>query len=604
MQSVAVRLLVEREREIQNFKPQNSFKVVALFTVTGKDGKKATMKAELPKNFATVDEAEAFLKDCQNANFTISDIEVKPAKKSPAAPFTTSTLQQEASRKLGYSVSRTMVIAQRLYEDGKITYMRTDSVNLSDMALAQAADTIEKQYGDKYVQVRKYKTKSSGAQEAHEAIRPTEVANRDIGGKDDEKRLYELIWKRTVASQMSDAELERTTARISISTRKEELVAKGEVVKFDGFLKVYFESTDDDQEEEQAGMLPPIEKGQDLPMQEMSATERFTRNPPRYTEASLVKKLEELGIGRPSTYAPTISTIQKRGYVKKEDRPGEERPYRVLVMTPQALKKETKTEIAGAEKSKLFPMDVGMIVTDFLMEHFPTIMDYNFTAEIEKEFDEIAEGGMQWDSMIGDFYKPFHKVVEDTLETAERVTGERELGTDPKTGKPIIARMGRYGPMVQLGDREDEKKKFAKLRDQQSIETITLEEALELFKLPRTLGEYEGSEVLANVGRFGPYIMHEKKFYSLKDVDPLDVTLEQAIETIVEQKKAAAKKTIKEFEEEGILILNGQYGPYIKANKRNYKIPKDKEAEALSLEECKEIIENAPPPKKRFSRRK
>lgn len=610
VQSVAVRLIVEREREINAFSPQVSFKVEAFFTVEGEDGKIATLKSALPTNLKSEEEVEAFLQACSQSEFTINDIDVKPGKKTPAPPFTTSTLQQEASRKLGFSVSRTMTVAQKLYENGDITYMRTDSVNLSDTARQGAAAAIIDQYGEQYHKARNYATKSTGAQEAHEAIRPTDMMRKTAGRGRDEERLYDLIWKRTIASQMADALLERTNVHIAVSASDQMFTAKGEVVKFDGFLKVYFESTDEDIEDEASGMLPPMQVGQSLALQEILATQKFSRHPARYTEASLVKKLEELGIGRPSTYAPTISTIQKRGYIVKEDRPGVERKYVQYVLPAGgSYEKQTKTEMAGSEKNKLFPTDVGLLVTDFLIEHFPDIMDYHFTAEVEKEFDHIAHGDKKWDKMIDTFYKPFEDIVKETLENAERVTGERELGQDPKTGKPIIARMGKYGPMVQLGDQEDEKKQYAKLRPNQSIETITLEEALELFKLPRTLGEWEGEEVVANEGRYGPYIRYQGKFYSLKEHDPLEITLEEAIPFLKEQMAAAKKKEIKTFDEEGIQVLNGPYGPYIKKDKRNYKIPKDKEAEALTLEECKEIIEQAPAKKrgggrKRSSRKK
>lgn len=602
VQSVAVRLIVERERDINAFTPKVSYKVEAFFTLEGPDGKTSVLKAALPSNLKSEAEVEQFLQDCSQSVFRINDIDVKPAKKTPAPPFTTSTLQQEASRKLGFSVSRTMTVAQKLYENGHITYMRTDSVNLSDTARQGAAAAIKSQYGDQYHKARNYTSKSAGAQEAHEAIRPTDMMNKSVGARD-EQRLYDLIWKRTIASQMADAQLERTNVHISISESEQMFTAKGEVVKFDGFLKVYFESTDEEGEDEATGMLPPLKVDQELNLKEIMATQKFSRHPARYTEASLVKKLEELGIGRPSTYAPTISTIQKRGYIVKEDRPGTEREYTQYVLQGDGnYEKHTLKEMAGSEKNKLFPTDVGLLVTDFLMEHFPKIMDYHFTAEVEKEFDDIADGDKQWDKMIDNFYQPFDDNVQETLENAERVTGERELGEDPKTGKPIIARMGKYGPMVQLGSQEEEEKQYAKLRPNQSIETITLEEALELFKLPRTLGEWEGEEIVANEGRYGPYLRYKGKFYSLKEQDPLEITYEEAIPFLKEQMEAAKKKEIKTFSEEGIQVLNGPYGPYIKKDKRNYKIPKDKEAEALTLEDCLEIIEKAPA--KRGGRRK
>lgn len=595
VQSVAVRLIVEREREINAFTPTVSYKVEAFFTLAGPDGKTSVLKAALPTNLKSESEVEAFLQACSQSIFKINDIDVKPAKKTPAPPFTTSTLQQEASRKLGFSVSRTMTVAQKLYENGHITYMRTDSVNLSDTARQGAEAAIKSQYGNEYHKARNYSTKSAGAQEAHEAIRPTDMMNKDAGSGRDEQRLYDLIWKRTLASQMADAQLERTNVHISISESEQMFTAKGEVVKFDGFLKVYFESTDEEADEDTTDMLPPLSVGQELAMKEILATQKFSRHPARYTEASLVKKLEELGIGRPSTYAPTISTVQKRGYIVKEDRPGVERHYTQYVLPAEgSYEKSTLKEMAGSEKNKLFPTDVGLIVTDFLLEHFPGIMDYHFTAEVEKEFDDIAEGGKQWDKMIDNFYQPFEVNVQETLENADRVTGERELGEDPKTGKTIIARMGKYGPMVQIGNQEDEEKQYAKLRPNQSIETITLEEALELFKLPRTLGEMDGEEIVANEGRYGPYLRYKGKFYSLKEHDPLEITLEEAIPWLKEQVEAAKKKEIKVFADEGIQVLNGPYGPYIKKDKRNYKIPKDKDAESLTLEECQEIIENAP----------
>jgi DNA topoisomerase-1 len=594
VQSVAVRLIVDREREINKFKSEAAFKIVAIF---GK-GKQA-FKAELSERFAQQEDAEKFLADCVGADFDIRSLEVKPAKRSPAAPFTTSTLQQEASRKLGYSVSRTMSVAQKLYESGYITYMRTDSVNLSETALNAAAQEIISVYGDKYHQHRKYKTKSAGAQEAHEAIRPTYFNQHTIEGDSGDKRLYELIWKRAIASQMSEAQFEKTTAKISISTRKEDLTANGEVMKFDGFLKVYLESNDEEDDTQQDGdnaILPPLVKGQRLDLEEMTATERFSRPPARYTEASLVKKLEELGIGRPSTYAPTISTIQNRGYVVKEEREGKQRKFRVLTLKGDSINKEERTENTGAERNKLFPTDIGAVVNDFLVLHFQGIVDFNFTAKVEKQFDEIAQGLQEWTDMIRGFYQPFHKSVESTIETANKATGERELGLHPENGKKVSVRIGRYGPFVQVGenandDDKDYKPLYASLRTGQSIETITIEEALELFKLPKKVGVYEDKDMTVAIGRFGPYIRHNSAFYSLpKEIDPLDVTEEQAIELIIEKRKKDADKLIKAFDEDPtVKILNGRWGPYIEFGKQNVKIPKDKEPESLTFEECKAL---------------
>jgi DNA topoisomerase-1 len=611
VQSVAVRLIVEREREINAFTAVSSFKVEAFFTAKDVSGKNITFKAEGPTRFKTAEDAEKFLQQCIGAAYSVKDIQVKPGKKSPAAPFTTSTLQQEASRKLGYSVSKTMLLAQKLYESGNITYMRTDSVNLSDTALGDIQKAITTNYGQRYHQHRKFKNKNESAQEAHEAIRPTYMENPTVDDSDTRK-LYELIWKRTIASQMSDAELEKTIAKIDISTNKEELTASGEVLKFDGFLKVYMESHDDEdaEDDDQDGSLPPLALKQVLPLKEMKATERFTRPAPRYTEASLVKKLEELGIGRPSTYAPTITTVQKRGYVEKRDKEGIKREFRILTLKADKLEKVTESENTGAEKSKLFPTDLGLIVTDFLSQYFGSVMDYGFTAKIEEEFDEVAHGKKIWNKMLGEFYTPFHKDVENTLENAERVKGERQLGTEESTGKPIVARMGRYGPMVQIGKAEDEEKpRFAKLKAAQSIETITLEEAMELFKLPRNLGQFEDNDVTVNIGRFGPYAAHDKKFYSLKkEMDPYTVELDEIAPLIVEKRTAKDERTIKVFEKEKIQILKGPYGPYIKQGLRNFKIPKEKidTAADLTLEEAKAIIEDvkANPPKKKAPPRK
>jgi DNA topoisomerase-1 len=605
VQSVAVRLIVEREREIGKFEAESSFRISGVFTNEG-----GTFKAELPERFKTEAEALEFLNKCKDAALSIDNVEVKPAKRTPNAPFTTSTLQQEASRKLGYSVSRTMTVAQKLYEAGHISYMRTDSVNLSQTALDSASAAIKDLYGEEYSNPQQYKTKQASAQEAHEAIRPTDLTKKDISGlESDQERLYDLIWKRTISSQMADAQLERTTATIGISTSEQNFRAKGEVIKFDGFLKVYVESRDDDAEmdEEDSGILPPMEVGQTVTYREITAIERFSRPPARFAEASLVKKLEELGIGRPSTYAPIISTVQKRGYVTKETREGTERSFRALTIAGGEVTDETRTEITGAEKGKLFPTDIGLVVNDFLVEHFKEVMDYGFTAEVEKEFDDIAEGQEEWVNMIDDFYQPFHKHVEKTTEEADRISGERALGDDPKTGKPIIARVAKYGPVVQMGSSEDEeeKPKFARIRPPMTIETVTLEDALELFKLPRTLGEGDAGDVVAAEGRYGPYVSYDGKFYALKDeFDPLTITLDEAIDLIARKKEEDKKKTIQEFPEDGILVLNGPYGPYIKIGKKNVKIPKDKDPAALTLDECKELIEKAPEKKGRRPRKR
>lgn len=595
VQSVAVRLLVEREREIHAFKSTSSFKVSANFLASEK---KSPLLAELNERIEKKEAVNVFLNKCKNASFKVSDVVTKPSKKSPAAPFTTSTLQQEASRKLGFSVAQTMAVAQRLYEAGKITYMRTDSVNLSETAIEMAKKVITKSFGEKYAYTRQYKTKSKGAQEAHEAIRPTYMDNTGIEGSPQEQRLYELIWKRTIASQMSDALLEKTTITIDISTTPEKFVATGEVLKFDGFLKVYIESTDDENEENNERLLPPIKVGQGLDIDYMKATERFTHHLPRYTEASLVKKLEELGIGRPSTYAPTISTIQQRGYVIKEDREGKERQYAEITLKNNNLSERTLKEITGAEKSKLFPSDIGIIVNDFLIAHFKDVIDYNFTANVEKEFDEIATGEMKWTKMIDKFYKPFHSNVEITTKTSERSVGERTLGNDPVSGKPVIVKVGRYGPMAQIGEVADEEKpKFAGLLKGQSIETITLEEALDLFKLPRTIGVFEEKEMVAGVGRFGPYIRHDGKFYSLKPAvdNPLTVHSERAIEIITQKRIEQQNKVIAEFSEDKELkVLNGRWGAYISHKGENYKIPKTKAANTLTYKECLDIISTQP----------
>lgn len=590
VQSVAVRLIVEREKEIQNFETQTFFKVSAIFSTD--DG---SFKADLDKKFDTEKEAQDFLNACKNAQFTIESIETKPSKRSPSAPFTTSTLQQEASRKLGFSVAQTMTLAQRLYEAGYITYMRTDSVNLSDLALHTAEEVIHDFYGKKYHQKRQFTTKSKNAQEAHEAIRPTYINKLQIEGDKGEQKLYELIWKRTVASQMADAVLEKTIAKINISTREEKFIAQGEIIKFDGFLKLYIESTDDDSDADDSNkdsLLPPLKKGQKILPKQISATQKFTHHPPRYTEASLVKKLEELGIGRPSTYAPTISTIQKRDYVIKTDREGTPRNYVQLILENNEILKETKTETTGAEKSKLFPTDLGFVVTDFLIRYFPEIMDYQFTANVEEEFDQIAIGKLDWTKMLQKFYYPFHKDVIKTIEESERSTGERILGTDPKTGKKVIARIGRFGPLVQIGEQNDEDKPlYAKMPKNMSIQTITLEQALELFKLPKVLGTHNDKQVIVNVGRFGPYVLYDGTFASIpKEEDPLEISLERAMELINNKQQVAQSKVIQSFDKEGIQILNGRYGPYISYNKKNYKIPKDKKPEDLSIDEAIQII--------------
>ena len=594
VQSVAVRLIVEREREINAFQPTDTFKTVAIFDLG--DGKE--LKAELNRKFDTEAEARAFLEKCTDAEFTIDSLDKKPSKKSPAPPFTTSTLQQEASRKMGYSVAKTMTLAQRLYESGKITYMRTDSVNLSDFAIATAANSIKANYGDEYHQVRKYSTKSAGAQEAHEAIRPTDFSKKTVGGDAGEQRLYELIWKRAIASQMADAQLEKTTVKIGVSTADEYFQAQGEVITFDGFIKVYTESSDDE-DEEQKGMLPPLKKGEKLRQKFIESNQRFSKHPARYTEASLVKKLEEMGIGRPSTYAPTISTIQKRGYIEKDSREGHERTYKSLLFEQGKIKAEDKIEITGTEKNKLFPTDIAMVVNDFLVNNFGNVQDYGFTARVEEQFDEIAEGKVNWRKMLDGFYDKFHEKVEAGKELDRSEVGSsRELGKHPESGKPVIARLGKYGPMIQIGSSEDEEEKpeFASLRKGQSIESITMEEALELFKLPREVGTYEGKPMSAAIGRFGPYIRHDNKFVSIpKDEDPMTITAEKAIELIEQKREADRKKFIKTFEEdETMQVLNGKYGPYIKHGKKNIKIPKDKVPEELTYEECLELSEKAP----------
>ncbi len=600
VQSVTVRLIVEREREIFKFKPESSYRVTAIFTITDENGKVSEMKAELSKRFKSLKETEDFLNKCKDSNFSVSGITKKPLKKSPAAPFTTSTLQQEASRKLGFSVGQTMSVAQKLYEAGKITYMRTDSVNLADTALKMAAEEITGEMGEEYLKIRKYQTKSKGAQEAHEAIRPTYLNNSSISGSQQEQKLYDLIWKRTIASQMSDAQLEKTTINIKGDGVDEMFVATGEVIKFDGFLKVYIQASEqehDGEVEEDSGLLPPMKIGDDLQVNIIEARERWSQKPARYSEAALVKKLEDLGIGRPSTYAPTISTVQNRGYVVKEEREGKEREYQYLSLKGGKVSVEQKKEITGAERNKLFPTDVGMVVNDFLMKYFPNIVSYDFTAKVEMEFDDIAIGNLVWNEAIDSFYKSFHQQVEDTIENSERNTGERNLGDDPKTGKPVIVKIGRYGPMAQLGesseDEDVEKPKFASLQKGQHLETITIEEALRLFDLPRDLGLYEDKKVVVGIGRFGPYVRHDSKFVSLKKGidDPLTIELGRAIELIEEKRKADKEKHIKSFDEDPeIQILNGRWGPYISYQKKNYKIPKDTDPKSLSFEDCQKLI--------------
>lgn len=606
VQSVAVRLIVDREREIQQFNPESSYKVTAVFTSKDANGKEVELKAELSKRFKTKEETAEFLEACANAQFLVENIEKKPLKKSPAPPFTTSTLQQEAARKLGFSVSQTMSVAQRLYESGKITYMRTDSVNLSALAINTSKAEIIEIAGEKYVKTRRFNTKSKGAQEAHEAIRPTYMSAITIDGTAQEKRLYDLIWKRTIASQMADAELEKTNINISISNNPLKFVASGEVITFDGFLKVYLESTDDEPDEENGSIMPVMKKGETLNYNEILAQERFTQRPPRYTEASLVRKMEELGIGRPSTYAPTISTIQNRKYVEKGERPAEKRNFVELKLIAGKVSEQTKSENYGAEKAKLFPTDIGIVVNDFLFENFPNIMDYNFTANVEQDFDIIAEGKTEWTKSIDNFYTKFHPRVEDTLKNSERQVGERVLGIDPKSGRQLSVKIGRYGAIAQIGTAEEEEKPvFASLRANQSIESITLEEALELFKLPREIGEYEGKVMKAAIGRFGPYIGHASAFYSIpKGEDPLDITAERAIEIIEAKREADKNKVINTFGD--IQVLNGRFGPYISFEKNNYKIPKTIDAKTLTEGQCKELIEKQKdvPKKKSFRRKK
>ena len=607
VQSVAVRLIVEREREISAFKPEAAYRVIGEFLLPGGE----LLKAELSQRLKTEDEAKALLEACKTARFSIGDVTVKPAKKSPAAPFTTSTLQQEAARKLGFSVAQTMMVAQRLYEAGHITYMRTDSVNLSSLAINTTKDEIVKTLGERYLHIRNYHTHTKGAQEAHEAIRPTYISHHEINASSQEKRLYELIWKRTIASQMSDAELEKTTATIAVSGRKEHFVAVGEVLKFDGFLKVYMESTDDEGDAEgNDKMLPALAKGDVLTLSSVTATERFSQAPARYTEASLVRKLEELGIGRPSTYAPTISTIQQREYVEKGDRKGTERKYRMLTLHDGKIESGEKTELTGADKGKLLPTDIGVVVNDFLTEYFPDILNYNFTANVEQQFDDIAEGKTVWNDEIDHFYKLFHPVVESALALRlEHKVGERVLGTDPKSGRPVSVKIGRFGPLVQIGTPEDtEKPLFASLLKGQSMSTITLEEALKLFDLPRTLGDFEGKTVVVGIGRFGPYIRHDGKYVSLpKEFTPHGVSLEDAIMLIQQKREQESQRLIKKFDEDDELeLLNGRFGPYIAYKKKNYKLPKGSEPASLTFADCMKIVEDADkaPAKKKPARKK
>jgi len=599
VQSVAVRLLVEREREIISFKSESAFRVTALFSIEPSDGENAVLKAEASKRFPDEKEALKFLELCNTSKYIIASISIKPGTRSPAPPFTTSTLQQEAYRKLGFSVAQTMAVAQKLYEAGRITYMRTDSTNLSNLALVKSREMIISEFGEKYSKTRQFKTKSKGAQEAHEAIRPAYLDNPTTTGSQNEKKLYELIWKRTVASQMADAVVEKTSISIDMNNSPVTFQANGEVIKFDGFLRVYTESTDQENTDEDRYVIPPVVKGMPLSYDNMSATQKFTTPPPRYTEASLVKKLEELGIGRPSTYAPTISTIQNRGYVSREDRPGEKRQIKIITLLKGKFATSTKTEITGKEKSKLFPQDIGMIVNDFLIENFSEIVDYNFTAEVEEQFDEIALGNLKWTGMIKKFYTPFHKTVTNTLENKERKTGVRVLGNHPETGEPVTVRMGRFGPVAQIGDSgNNEKPRYASLSKSQLLETITLDEALNLFRLPRSLGEYEDGEMVVGIGKFGPYIRYKNKFFSLKKGvdDPYIITFERAVEIILEKNESDKKKVIKDFGD--IRLLNGRYGPYLTKDKQNFRLPKGTDAEKLTEDDCIKIIKDSEKTKK------
>lgn len=612
VQSVAVRLIVEREREIQQFKSEPYYRINAIFAITNADGSQSEVKTELDKRFTTHDDAIAFLEKCKDAEFSVANVTKKPLKRMPAPPFTTSTLQQEAARKLGFSVSQTMMVAQRLYESGLITYMRTDSVNLSSLCIGAAKEEIIKLYGEEYSSPRNFHTHSKGAQEAHEAIRPTYMANTSIEGTAQERRLYDLIWKRTAASQMAEAQIEKTTVNIASSNFDERFIANGEVVKFDGFIKVYRESTDEDaeQQDEFTHNLPPIKEGDVLTRREISSTERYSQGPTRYTEASLVHKLEELGIGRPSTYAPTISTIQQREYVVKGDKKGEERPYVIDTLRGLKITPTRKVELTGNEKGKLLPTDIGIVVNDFLMENFPAIMDYNFTAKVEQQFDQIADGKEEWTDMMKHFDQEFEPTVDKVMNArSEHKAGERQLGVDPVSGHPVFVKIGRYGPVVQIGTADDdEKPRFAQMPADKSMETITLEEALELFKLPRTIGEYEGKTVTIGAGRFGPYVLHNKKYVSLpKNEDPMTVTLETAIALIEEKRKAEEQRHLKKFDEDPKLeVLNGRYGPYIAYDGANYRIPRDlhEKAAELTYEQCMDIIKNPPAPKKRTAAKK
>lgn len=601
VQSVAVRLIVEREREIQNFKSETYYSVNGIFAIINADGSATEVKAQLATRFKTENEVMAFLEKCKDSTFTVESISKKPVKRTPAPPFTTSTLQQEAARKLGFTVSQTMMVAQHLYESGRITYMRTDSVNLSKLCLGASKEEIIRLYGKEYSKTRQYHTSAKGAQEAHEAIRPTYMDQMEIDGSAQEKRLYELIWKRTIASQMADAEIEKTTVNIAISGIDEQFVAQGEVVKFDGFIKVYRESTDDDEQQEEFGhILPPMKKGQELTRREISAMERFSQGPQRYTEASLVHKMEELGIGRPSTYAPTISTIQQRDYVQKGDKKGEDRPYMIYVLKGKQIAQKTRKENVGSEKGKLIPTDIGIVVNDFLIKNFNDIMDYNFTAKVELDFDKIAEGEEKWTDMMHHFYNNFIPEVENTMNSRDtHKAGERQLGLDPKTGRPVFVKIGRFGPVVQVGTAEDkDKPMFAQLPKEQSMETITLQEAMELFKLPREVGEYENKPVTIGAGRFGPYILHDRKYTSLpKDADPLAITLDEAIALIEEKRQQDNEKHLKTFMEDPKLeVLNGRYGPYLTYDGKNYRLPKamHEKAAELTYQECMKIIEAVP----------
>ena len=601
VQSVAVRLIVEREREIQRFVAESSYKVTALFLTKNSNGEDVEIKAELQNRFSTKQEAEVFLQKCVGAEFSVEDISTKPGKKSPAPPFTTSTLQQEAARKLGFSVAQTMRVAQKLYEEGKITYMRTDSVNLSSLALNTAKEEILSLAGEKYWHLRKFQTKTKGAQEAHEAIRPTYMSRHEVEGTSQEKRLYDLIWKRTLASQISDAEIERTNITIGSPSVSEKFVATGEVITFDGFLRIYTESVDEESSERnETTLLPKVTLHEQLELKKSIAQQRFTQKPARYTEASLVKKLEELGIGRPSTYAPTISTIQNRAYVEKKEIENQPREYTLLTLEKGKIKETTKTDKASVEKGKLSPTDIGMVVNDYLIDNFPNIMNFNFTADVEKQFDEIAEGQSVWTSVIDKFYQKFNVNIEKALKTTGKKVGEREVGIDPKSGKPVFVKIGRYGAVAQIGSATDEEKPlFASLQKGQSIETITLEEVLNLFKLPMDVGEFEGEMLTVAVGRFGPYVKHGKTFVAIpKGEEPLNVTYDRAVELVVAKREADKNKEIKKFEKENIFVLNGRFGPYISYNKKNFKIPKNLLPEELTLEDCQKIINGEPKTKK------